>query len=263
MAAPQIHPSAFVAPTAQLGDDVIVGPCAVIEDDVVIGARTRIDAFASVKRYTTMGEDNHIYSYAAVGGEPQDLKFHGEKSQLIIGNRNRIREFTTLHRGTEAGGGVTRVGDNNLLMAYVHIAHDCKLGNNIIISNSSQIAGEVVIDDYAILSGGVLCHQFTHIGSHVMIQGGSQVNKDIPPYAKIGHTPIAFAGINTVGLRRRGFSDEAIAVIQEVYRCIYMAGMNTSDALKYIEENVAATPERDEILQFVHSSERGIVRGLK
>ena len=119
MAAPQIHPSAFVAPTAQLGDDVIVGPCAVIEDDVVIGARTRIDAFASVKRYTTMGEDNHIYSYAAVGGEPQDLKFHGEVSSLVIGNRNNIREFTTLHRGTEAGGGVTRVGDNNLLMAYV------------------------------------------------------------------------------------------------------------------------------------------------
>ena len=144
-----------------------------------------------------------------------------------------------------------------------YIAHDCKLGNNIIISNASQIAGEVVIDDFAILSGGVLCHQFSHIGSHVMIQGGSQINKDIPPFIKVGHTPIAFAGINTVGLRRRNFSDEAVALIQEVYRCIYMAGMNTSDALKYIEDNIPATPERDEIVRFVRNSERGIVRGIK
>ena len=148
-------------------------------------------------------------------------------------------------------------------MAYVHVAHDCQLGNNIIISNASQIAGEVVIDDFAILSGGVLCHQFSHIGSHVMIQGGSQINKDIPPFIKVGHTPITFAGINTVGLRRRNFSDEAVALIQEVYRCIYMAGMNTSDALRHIEENIPATPERDEIVRFVRNSERGIVRGIK
>ena len=256
------HPLSFVHPEAQIGNNVEIGPFVTIDKNVVIGDGTRIMSNATILEGARIGKNCTIFPGAVVSAIPQDLKFRGEETTAEIGDNTTLREYVTVNRGT-ASKGKTIVGNNCLLMAYVHIAHDCKLGNNIIISNSSQIAGEVVIDDYAILSGGVLCHQFTHIGSHVMIQGGSQVNKDIPPYAKIGHTPIAFAGINTVGLRRLGFSDEAIAVIQEVYRCIYMAGMNTSDALKYIEENVAATPERDEILQFVHSSERGIVRGLK
>ena len=169
MSAPQIHPTAFVAPTAQLGEDVVIGPCAVIEDDVIIGARTRIDAFASIKRYTTMGEDNHVYSYAAVGGEPQDLKFHGEKSQLVIGNRNNIREFTTLHRGTESGGGITRVGDNNLLMAYVHVAHDCTVMNNVVMSNNATLAGHCFVDDNAIIGGLSAVHQFVRVGTHAFV----------------------------------------------------------------------------------------------
>ena len=145
MAAPQIHPTAFVAPSAQIGEDVVIGPCVVIENDVVIGARTRIDAFASIKRYTTMGEDNHVHSYAAVGGEPQDLKFHGEVTQLIIGNKNSIREFSTMHRGTEDGNNVTRIGDNNLFMAYTHVAHDCVVGSNIVMSNNATLAGHVIV----------------------------------------------------------------------------------------------------------------------
>ena len=230
------HPLSYVNPDAQIGKDVEIGPFVTIE-----GAR--------------IGKNCTIFPGAVVSAIPQDLKFKGEETTAEIGDNTTLREYVTVNRGT-ASKGKTVIGNNCLLMAYVHISHDCKLGNNIIISNASQIAGEVVIDDFAILSGGVLCHQFSHIGSHVMIQGGSQINKDIPP-------PIAFAGINTVGLRRRNFSDEAVALIQEVYRCIYMAGMNTSDALKYIEDNIPATPERDEIVRFVRNSERGIVRGIK
>lgn len=256
------HPLACVHPEAQIGENVEIGPFVTIEKDVIIGDGTRIMSNATILDGARIGKNCTIFPGAVVSAIPQDLKFRGEKTTAEIGDNTTLRECVTINRGT-ASKGKTIVGSNCLLMAYVHIAHDCSLGNNIIISNASQIAGEVVIDDFAIISGGVLSHQFCHIGSHVMIQGGSQINKDIPPYVKIGHTPIAFAGINTVGLRRRNFSDETIACIQEVYRNIYMAGMNTTDALKHIEETIPASPERDEILKFIRSSERGIVRGLK
>ena len=256
------HPLSYVNPDAQIGKDVEIGPFVTIDKNFVIGDGTRIMSNATILEGARIGKNCTIFPGAVVSAIPQDLKFKGEETTAEIGDNTTLREYVTVNRGT-ASKGKTVIGNNCLLMAYVHIAHDCKLGNNIIISNASQIAGEVVIDDFAILSGGVLCHQFSHIGSHVMIQGGSQINKDIPPFIKVGHTPIAFAGINTVGLRRRNFSDEAVALIQEVYRCIYMAGMNTSDALKYIEDNIPATPERDEIVRFVRNSERGIVRGIK
>lgn len=254
------HPLACVHPEAQIGANVEIGPFVTIDKNVVIGDGTCIMSNATILSGARIGKNCKIFPGAVVGAIPQDLKFRGEETTAEIGDNTTLRECVTINRGT-ASKGKTVVGSNCLLMAYVHIAHDCVLGNNIIISNATQIAGEVVIDDYAIISGGVLTHQFSRIGKHVMIQGGSQINKDIPPYAMIGHTPITFAGINTVGLRRRNFSDETIALIQEVYRCIYASGMNTSDALKYIEENIPATPERDEIVSFVRASERGIVRG--
>lgn len=254
------HPSACIHPEAQIGKNVEIGPFVTIDKNVVIGDGTCIMSNATILSGAHIGKNCKIFPGAVVSAIPQDLKFKGEETTAEIGDNTTLRECVTVNRGT-ASKGKTIIGSNCLLMAYVHIAHDCKLGNNIIISNATQIGGEVVIDDFAIISGGVLCHQFTRIGKHVMVQGGSQINKDIPPYATIGHTPITFAGINVVGLRRRNFSEETIALIQEVYRCIYMKGMNTSDALKYIEENIPATPERDEILQFVRASERGIVKG--
>ena len=256
------QPLAYIHPDAKIDPSVVIDPFVTIDRNVEIGAGTRISSNVTIMEGARIGKNCTIFPGAVVGAIPQDLKFMGEDTLAIIGDNTTLRECVTVNRGT-ASKGKTVVGNNCLIMAYSHVAHDCVVGDNVIIANASQIAGEVQIDDFAVIGGGTMVHQFCHIGPHVMVQGGALVNKDIPPYAKIGHTPIAFAGINTVGLRRRGFSDEAIAVIQEVYRCIYMSGMNTSDALKYIEENVAATPERDEILQFVHSSERGIVRGLK
>ena len=165
-----------------------------------------------------------------------------------------------MNRGTAAKGR-TIVGDNCLLMAYCHVAHDCTIGNNVIMSNATQVGGEVTIDDYAILSGGTLVHQFSHIGSHVMIQGGSRVNKDVPPYVKAGRDPLSYAGINSIGLRRRGFSNEQIRDIQDIYRYVYLSGMNTSHAVERIEAELPATKERDEILQFIRNSPRGIIKG--
>ncbi len=172
----KIHPSAFIDPGAQLGVDVTVGPCVVIEGQTVIGDRCRIDAFASVKEYTKLGEDNHIYSYAAVGGEPQDLKFHGEESWLELGHRNRIREFATLHRGTEGGGGKTTVGDDNLLMAYTHVAHDCHVQNGIVMSNGATLAGHVTVGEGAILAGLSAVHQFVRIGRYAFVGGMSGIS---------------------------------------------------------------------------------------
>ena len=191
---------------------------------------------------------------------PQDLKFNGEDSYVYIGDNTTIREFVTIHRGT-ASKGKTVVGNNCLIMASCHVAHDCRLGNNIIMSNATQLAGEVVVDDFAIIGGGSLIHQFTHIGKHVMLQGGSKVNKDIPPFITGGREPVAYAGVNSIGLRRRGYTNEQINTIQEIYRMIFQSGMNTTDALERVEAEMPATSERDEIVLFIKSSSRGIVRG--
>ncbi|MBQ6791013.1 MAG: acyl-ACP--UDP-N-acetylglucosamine O-acyltransferase [Paludibacteraceae bacterium] len=254
-----ISPLAYVSPDAQVGKDVEIGPFAVIHPNVIIGDGCRIGSNATICEYTQLGKNCQVFPSAVIGAIPQDLKFKGEESWAIIGDNCVLREFVTIHRGT-ASKGKTVVGNDNLIMAYCHIAHDCILGSNIIMSNVTQLAGEVEIDDFAIIGGGTLVHQFSHIGSHVMIQGGSKVNKDIPPFAIVAREPIAFCGINSVGLNRRGFTPEQIHTIQEVYRLLYNNGMNTTQALAHIEATMPQTPERDIIVSFVRASSRGIVK---
>lgn len=254
-----ISPLAYVSPDAQIGKDVEIGPFAVIHPNVIIGDGCKIGSNATICEYTQLGKNCQVFPSAVIGAIPQDLKFKGEESWAIIGDNCVLREFVTIHRGT-ASKGKTVVGNDNLIMAYCHIAHDCILGSNIIMSNVTQLAGEVEIDDFAIIGGGTLVHQFSHIGSHVMIQGGSKVNKDIPPFAIVAREPIAFCGINSVGLNRRGFTPEQIHTIQEVYRLLYNNGMNTTQALAHIEATMPQTPERDTIVSFVRASSRGIVK---
>ena len=236
-----ISPLAYVSPKAQIGNNVTIDAFAYIDDNVILG------------------DNCHVFPHAVIGCVPQDLKFRGEETWTIIGDNCVLREFVTIHRGT-ASKGKTVVGNNNLIMAYCHVAHDCILHDNIIMSNATQLAGEVEVDDFAIIGGGTLVHQFSHIGGHVMIQGGSKIKKDIPPFAIIARDPIAFCGINSVGLNRRGFTPEQIHTIQEVYRLLYQNGMNTTQALDHIEATMPASKERDLIVNFVRVSTRGIVR---
>jgi UDP-N-acetylglucosamine acyltransferase len=238
----------------------MISPLAYVSPKAQIGKNVTIDAFAYIDDNVILGDNCHVFPNAVIGCVPQDLKFKGEETWTIIGDNCVLREFVTVHRGT-ASKGKTVIGNNNLIMAYCHVAHDCVLHNNIIMSNATQLAGEVEVDDYAIIGGGTLVHQFSHIGSHVMVQGGSKINKDIPPYIIVARDPIAFCGINSVGLNRRGFTPEQIHTIQEVYRLIYQGGMMVSQALDYIEASMPASPERDAIVAFVRNSTRGIVKG--
>ena len=254
-----ISPLASIHPDAKIGKDVNIGPFVTINAHVIIGDGCTIDSNATICEYTQLGNNCHVFPSAVIGAIPQDLKFQGEETWAIIGDNCVLREFVTVHRGT-ASKGKTIVGNNNLIMAYCHVAHDCILHDNIIISNATQLAGEVEIDDFAIIGGGSLVHQFTHIGGHVMIQGGSRINKDIPPFVIVAREPIAYCGINSVGLNRRGFTPEQIHTIQEVYRLIYQGGMNTSQALDQIEATIPQSAERDMIVQCVRASTRGIVR---
>ena len=255
-----ISPLAVVDPRAKLGKNVVVEPFAVIEGNTVIGDGTHVHNGAVIKSGARIGKECRIHSYAILSDVPQDLKFRGEETTLEVGDRTTIREFATIHRGT-ASKGVTRIGSDCLIMAYVHVAHDCTLGNHIILGNTTQLAGEVQVDDYANVSGGVLVHQFVRLSRYIMVQGGSRINKDIPPYSLVGRDPIIFCGINYVGLRRNGFTDEQIFIINEIYRLLYQSGLNTSEALRKIESIYPASTERDQILSFVRSSERGVVRG--
>ncbi len=255
-----IHPLACVDPAAVIDPTAEVGPFAYIEGNVHIGARTKIMANATVLSGARIGADCTVFPSAVVGAIPQDLKFRGEDTLAIIGDHTVIRECATVHRGT-ASKGQTVVGNHCLIMAYSHVAHDCLLHDHIILSNATQLAGEVVVDDYAILGGGSLVHQFTHVGAHSMTQGGTKVNKDIPPYVIAAREPVSFCGINSVGLNRRGFSREQIAAIQDTYRLIYMSGLNVSQALQQISDTLPASPERDEIVNFITTSPRGVIRG--
>lgn len=250
-----------VSPEAKIADDVVIGPFVTIEGNVEIGAGTVIHSNAVILSGSRIGRNCHIHSSAVIGGVPQDLKFRGEDTLAVIGDNTTIREFATVNRGT-ASKGKTVIGRNCLIMAYCHVAHDCLLHDNIIMSNACQIAGEVEIDDYAVIGGGSLVHQFTHIGAHIMLQGGSHVNKDIPPYAMVGREPISYIGINNIGLRRRGFTAAQLGAIQEIYRYIYFSNLNNTDALAYIERETSQSPERDLIVNFIRSSSRGIVRAI-
>lgn len=237
----------------------MISPLAYVSPKAQIGKNVTIDAFAYIDDNVILGDNCHVFPHAVIGCVPQDLKFKGEETWTIIGDNCVLREFVTIHRGT-ASKGKTVVGNNNLIMAYCHVAHDCVLGNNIIMSNATQLAGEVEVDDYAIIGGGTLVHQFSRIGGHVMIQGGSKINKDIPPFAIVARDPIAFCGINSVGLNRRGFTPEQIHTVQEVYRLLYNSGLNISQALDYIEATMPRSAERDTIVAFVRNSTRGIVK---
>src|SRR5690554_43017 len=254
------QPLAYVHPDAKVADNVVIEPFVSIDRDVVIGEGTRIGSSVTILSGTRIGKNCNIFPGAVIGAIPQDLKYRGEYTTVEIGDNNTIREYVTINKGTSSKG-KTLIGNNNLMMAYVHIAHDCVVGNNIILGNNTQLAGEVIIDDWAIISGMTGIHQFCHVGSHVMVGGGSLVRKDVPPFIKAGREPLSYVGINSIGLRRRNFTNEKIREIQDIYRYIYQKGLNTAQAAEIIEAEMPASQERDEVLLFVKDSKRGIIRG--
>lgn len=249
----------YINPGARIAPDVQIGPFTTIDDNVEIGEGCHIGSNVTLLSGTRLGRNVTVFPGAVVGGIPQDLKFRGEETLAIVGDNTVLRECVTVNRGTSAKGR-TVIGKNCLIMAYSHIAHDCIIHDNVIISNASQLAGEVEVDDFAIIGGGSLIHQFCHIGTHIMMQGGALVNKDVPPFVKAAREPLSYTGINVVGLRRRGFSAEKIAEIEEIYRQLYNSGRNVSDAVAHVEATMPPTPERDIILDFVRKAERGIIR---
>ncbi len=254
----QISPLAFVHPEAQLGDNNIIGPFCYIDKDTVLGDNNVLQNSVTINVGARIGSNNEIFPGASISTKPQDLKFRGEVTTCEVGDNNSIRENVTISRGT-ASKGKTIVGSNNLLMENMHVAHDCVLGNGLIIGNSTKFAGEVTIDDNAIVSASVLCHQFCHIGGYVMIQGGCRFSLDIPPYVIAGKEPTRYAGLNLVGLRRRGFSNELIQHIHEAYRLLYSKGV-LKEGIQEIKNNLQITPEIQYIIDFVESSKRGIIR---
>ncbi len=254
------QPLAYIHPAAKIDPSVVIDPFVTIDQNVEIGEGTRIGSNVTILEGARIGKNCNIFPGAVIGAIPQDHKFRGEETTAIIGDNTTIRECVTVNRGTAAKG-KTIVGSNCLIMAYSHVAHDCIVGDNVIISNASQLAGEVVVDNFAVIGGGSLIHQFCHIGPHVMLQGGALVNKDIPPYVKAAREPIAYAGVNSIGLRRRNFTNDTIREIQDIYRYLYLSSMNVSDAIERIEAELPATKERDEIILFIRNSKRGIIRG--
>lgn len=251
---------AYIHPEAKLGENVIVEAFAFVDKNVEVGDGTLIMSGANLREGARVGKNCRIFPGAVIAGIPQDLKFRGEETLAIVGDNTTVRECVTVNRGT-ASKGHTTVGSNCLLMAYSHIAHDCVLKDGIIVGNATQLAGEVEVDHHAILSGGTLVHQFTRIGAHVMIQGGTRLGKDIPPFIIAGREPVCYSGVNLVGLRRHGYSNEKINEIQEIYRTIYQSGFNFTDAINKIEQEFERTTEMEQIVDFVKGSPRGIVRG--
>lgn len=254
------QPLSYVHPEAKIARNVVVEPFVTIAKNVEIGEGTWIGSNVTIMEGARIGKNCRIFPGAVIAAIPQDLKFDGEDTLAIIGDNTTVRECVTINRGTKSKQ-KTVVGNNCLLMAYVHVAHDCILGNNIILGNATQLAGEVIIDDFAILSGLVAVHQFCHIGSHTMISGGSLVRKDVPPFIKAAREPLNYAGVNSIGLRRRGFSNEKINEIQDVFRFLFLKSLNNQQAIERIEAEMDASDERDEILLFVRNSKRGIIKG--
>ena len=255
----QISPLAYVHPEAKLGDNNVIGPFCYIDRDTVIGDNNVFQNSVTINVGARIGNNNEFFPGASISTKPQDLKFKGEETTCEIGDNNSIRENVTISRGT-ASKGFTKVGSNNLLMENMHIAHDCVVGNGCIIGNSTKFAGEVTVDDNAIISATVLIHQFCHIGGYVMVQGGSRTSQDIPPYIIAGKEPIRYAGVNLIGLRRRGFSNELIQNIHEAYRIIYQSSNTRADALQLIKETIPLSPEIQYIIEFVEASQRGIIK---
>ncbi|MBO5750235.1 MAG: acyl-ACP--UDP-N-acetylglucosamine O-acyltransferase [Bacteroidaceae bacterium] len=255
----KISPLAFIDPSAKVGENCEIGPFCFIDKNVVIGDNNVLMPSVTIMEGTRMGNGNTLFPGAVIGAVPQDLKFRGEETTTEIGNNNTIRENVTIHRGT-ASKGKTVVGSNNLIMENAHIAHDCEVGSGIIMGNSTKLAGEVVVDDNAIISAVVLVHQFCRIGGYTMIQGGSRTSKDIPPFIIGGKEPISYCGLNIVGLRRRGFSPELIENIHNAYRLIYNSNLTVNEAVEQIKEQIPMSKEIEYIIEFVTSSQRGIIR---
>lgn len=255
----QIHPAAFVDPKAQLGVDVVVGPGAVVGPHVQVGDRTRIDSHALLTGWTTLGSDNHLHHGAVLGSPPQDLKYSGEPSFLTVGDHNVFREYCTANLATEPGF-ATRIGSHVLMMAYSHVAHNCAIGDRVILANAVQLAGYVVVDDWAIVGGGSVVHQFTRIGRHAMIGGGSRIAQDIAPFVKAAGSPPRNAGINSIGLARRGFSPAAVAAAERAYRLFFRDGLTVSKAVESIRREFPSQPEAEHFARFCETSVRGISR---
>ncbi len=256
----KIHPTAIIAPDAKLEKGVEVGPYTVIGSDVVIGKNTVIGPHTVIEDYTHIGEHCHIFQFCSIGASPQDLKFKGEKTRVVIGNFNTIREFVTIHRSTTADIGITVIGDHNLLMAYAHVAHNCRLGNNIVMANAATLAGHVLVEDYAIISGLTGVHQFCRVGAHCMIGGCSAAVKDVPPYTIAQGNHAKLYGLNLIGLKRRGFPDKTIKAISEAYRIIFRSKLRLKDAIKKAEAKVHEVPEAQHFVKFIKEAERGICR---
>lgn len=255
-----IHATAVVDPGTLIGPDVQIGPYTVIGANVEIGAGTWVGPHVVINGPTRIGRDNRVFQFSSVGEAPQDLKYAGEPTRLEIGDRNTIRECCTLHRGTPGGGAVTRIGDDNLLMAYVHVAHDCQIGSKTVFANNSSLAGHVHVGDYAILGGFTLVHQFCHVGAHCMTGINTVTFKDIPPFLMVAGNTAQPYGLNVRGLKRRGFSEEAIAALREAYQIVYRAGHTLEQALLQLAPIAARVPEVAAFAEFIRASGRGIIR---
>ncbi|MFZ5443955.1 MAG: acyl-ACP--UDP-N-acetylglucosamine O-acyltransferase [Myxococcota bacterium] len=255
-----IHPTAIVAPGAQIDPSADIGPYVIIGPKVTIGAGTTVGPHTVIDGHTTIGARNRIFHHASVGAPPQDLKYHGEDTQLIIGDENQIREFTTLHTGTVGGGGVTKVGHQNLFMAYTHVAHDCVIGNGNILPNAATLAGHVEIGDHVHLGALSAVHQFTRIGDHAFIAGGAMVVMDVPPFCMAQGDRAELAGINQVGLKRHGYTDEQQSRIKDAYRILFRSKMGLNEALSQLREGMGQHPEIALLLEFITNSKRGITR---
>ena len=255
-----IHKSVIISETAKISDNVEIGPFSIIGDHVEIGEGTRIDSHVVINGPTIIGSENHIYQFASIGDDPQDKKYRGEPTRLKIGNRNTIREYCTISRGTAQDKSLTTIGDDNWIMAYVHIAHDCQVGNNIIFANSATLAGHVHVGDWAIFAGFTGAHQFCHIGAHSFIGMNSLTNKDIPAYTMASGQPVTPRGVNTEGLKRRNFSSEEINNIKNAYRILYRSELTLAEAISELEKLVENQPELLIFLESLKQSDRGIIR---
>ena len=255
-----IDPRAIVSPKAELAEGVTVGPYTVIEDGVTVGRGTWIGPHAVIKGETTIGEDNKIFQFASIGDAPQDLKYKGEPTRLVIGDRNVFREFTTMNRGTAQGGGVTTIGSDNLFMAYTHVAHDCRVGNRVVMANYATLAGHVELGDWVIMGGYSGTHQFTKIGAHAFLGNNAAVTRDVPPYVMVVGTPAVPHSINSEGLKRRGFTPEQIRNLKNAYRILYRSDLKLDDAVAELRKLAPTQPELQPMLDFIAASTRSLVR---
>ena len=256
-----IHPTAIVDPKAEIAEGVEIGPYSVIERDVVIGEATKIGPHVVIREGTRIGKQCHIFQFSSIGEAPQAFAYKGEKTYLLIGDQNIIRESVTLHRGTFPGGKKTTIGNNNYFMAYSHVAHDCQIGNQVVMANGATLGGHILIEDYAIIGGLVAVHQFCRIGAHAFIGGFSGVLQDIPPYMLAQGDRTKLYGLNTVGLKRHHFSEETLRALKKSYRTIFRSGLTLEKAIKQVsEDNLSRVPEVQHLLQFIQNSKRGICR---